>query len=72
MPSVTYFTDVCKIILDSLRSNSKMLDFYNSTAQKMFDFCVKYNYKKEYLKVSDTLHIHFIQILKQSKMHESL
>jgi len=32
MPSVNFFIDVCKIILDTLRQNSKMLDFYNATA----------------------------------------
>jgi hypothetical protein len=32
IPIVLYFIEVCKIILDVLRQNSKMLDFYNSTA----------------------------------------
>lgn len=67
MPHVNFFIEVCKIILDTLRQNSKMLDFYNLTAQKCFDFCAKHNYKSEYQKVSDTLHNHFNQILKQSK-----
>ena len=48
MPSVNFFIEVCKIILDTLRQNSKMLDFYNSTAQKCFEICAKYNYKSEY------------------------
>lgn len=47
-----------------------MLDFYNNTAQKCFEFCSKYNYKQEYQKVSETLHSHFNQILKQSKNPE--
>ena len=32
MPSVTFFVEVCKIILDTLRQNAKLLDFYNLTA----------------------------------------
>lgn len=48
MPSVNFFIDVCKIILDTLRQNSKMLDFYNQTAIKCFEFCAKFNYKSEY------------------------
>ena len=70
MPTVNFFIDVCKIILDTLRQNSKMLDFYNQTAQRCFEFCSKYNYKTEYQKVSETLHSHFNQILKQSKHPE--
>lgn len=49
-----------------------MLDFYNQTAQKCFEICAKYNYKSEYQKVSETLHSHFNQILKQSKHPETL
>jgi len=41
-PRATFFLDTCKNILDTLRSNSKLLDFYNDTAQKIFDFCKKY------------------------------
>ena len=64
--------EVCKIILDVLRQNSKMLDFYNTTAYKCFDFCKKFQCKREYKKVSETLHFHFNQILKQSKHPELL
>lgn len=64
MPSINFFIDVCKIILDTLRQNSKMLEFYNQSAQKCFEFCAKYNYRVEYQRVSETLHSHFNQILK--------
>lgn len=67
IPVVLFFTESCKIILDVLRQNSRMLEFYNMTAQKCFEFCVKYQCKREYRKVSETLHSHFNQILKQSK-----
>lgn len=59
LPSINFFIDVCKIILDTLRQNSKMLDFYNQTATRCFEFCCKYNYKAEYNKISETLHSHF-------------
>lgn len=49
-----------------------MLDFYNSTAQRVFDFCNKYNYRIEYNRVSETLHSHFNQILKFQKNPELL
>ena len=32
MNKVAFFIDVCNIILDTLRQNSKMIDFYNQTA----------------------------------------
>lgn len=72
MSKVSFFIDVYKIILDTLRQNAKMLDFYNATAQRVFDFCHKYNYKLEYSRVSETLHSHFNQILKFQKHPELL
>jgi translation initiation factor 3 subunit A len=70
MNKVAFFIDVCKIILDTLRQNSKMIDFYNQTAQRVFDFCCKYNYRVEYVRVAETLHSHFNQIIKISKHPE--
>jgi len=70
MSKVSFFIDVSKIILDTLRQNSKMLDFYNATAQRVFEFCRKYGFKIEYTRISDTLHSHFNQILKLSKHPE--
>ena len=66
-PKATFFLDICKSILDTLRSNSKLLVFYNATASKMFDFCKKYKCKREYRRVSETLHSHFNQIIKNDK-----
>jgi translation initiation factor 3 subunit A len=72
MARVSFFIDVCKIILDTLRQNAKTLDFYNATAQRVFDFCQKYNYRFEYNRVSETLHSHFNQVLKFQKQPELL
>jgi len=35
------------------------MDLYNLSATKLLDFCVKYKIKKEFLKVSEILHLHF-------------
>ena len=45
MPRAQFFLETCKNILDTLRSNSKLLDFYNDTARKVFTFCNKYKSK---------------------------
>lgn len=58
-PTFNYFLEISRIILDSLRQNSKMLDFYNSTAIKVFDICARYNIKREYNRISETIHSHF-------------
>lgn len=39
MPKVTYFLDIMKTLLDTLRSNSRFLEFYNDTTRKVFNFC---------------------------------
>lgn len=67
MPKINFYTEVCKTILDTLRQNAKLLDLYNSTAIKLFEMCCRYQSKKEFKKVSETLHAHFNQILKQAK-----
>ena len=64
MPRALFFLETCKIILDTLRSNSKLLEFYNDTARKVFAFCKKYKARKEFRKISETLHNHFNQIVK--------
>ena len=66
-PRASFFLDICKNILDTLRSNSKLLEFYNDTARKIFAFCKKYKSKKEYRRISETLHSHFNQIVKLDK-----
>jgi len=66
-PRASFFLDICKNILDTLRSNSKLLEFYNDTARKIFVFCKKYKCKREYRRISETLHSHFHQILKLDK-----
>lgn len=71
MPKINFFVDTFKNILDTLRSNSRLLGFYNDTARKVFKFCHKYKNKREFKKISETLHFHFNQILKYDKSPES-
>ena len=59
MPRANYFLEISKNILDTLRLNSKLLEFYNDTARKVFMFCKKYKNRKEYRRISETLHTHF-------------
>jgi hypothetical protein len=70
IPRANFFLDICKNILDTLRSNSKLLEFYNETARKIFAYCKKYNCKKEFKKISETLHSHFNQIIKLERVPE--
>lgn len=69
-PRAFFFLDICKHILDTLRSNSRLLEFYNDTARKVFAFCKKYKCKREFRRVSETLHSHFNQIIKLDKSNE--
>lgn len=59
LPKINFFLETYKIILDTLRQNSRLMELYNISAQKLLDFCVKYKIKKEFLKVSEILHLHF-------------
>lgn len=70
MPRISFFLDTFKIILDTIRQNSRLLDLYTQCATKLFEFCFKYKSKKEYLRVSEMLHMHFQYILKYTKQPE--
>jgi hypothetical protein len=59
LPKINFFLETYKIILDTLRQNSRLMELYNISATKLLDFCVKYKIKKEFLKVSEILHLHF-------------
>ena len=70
LPRSSFYLDICKNILDTLRSNAKLLEFYNETVRRVFAFCKKYNAKREFRRISETLHNHFNQIVKHDKMLE--
>lgn len=65
LPKINFFTEVCKIILDTLRHNWRTLDIYNQVAFRLFDFCLKFKCRKEFTRLGETLHQHYGQILKQ-------
>ena len=70
LPKINFFIETYKIILDTLRQNSRLIELYNQSASKLFSFCHKYKCLKEYRKVSETLHTHFSYIVKASKQPE--
>lgn len=67
LPKILFFIEVSKIILDVIRQNCKLLHLYNQVAMNLFQFAEKFNCRKEYLRLSDTLHAHFLQIVKSHK-----
>lgn len=70
IPKIDFHTSVSKIILDTLRQNSKLLHVYNQVASQLFNFCQKFNSQREYRRLADTLHNHFQQLVKQKKNPE--
>lgn len=70
VPRAKFFLDISKTLLDTLRSNSKLLEFYNETAERIFNYCKKFKNKREFKKISDTLHSHLGQILKLEEQPE--
>jgi len=66
-PKINFFLETYKIILDTLRQNSRLMELYNTSAEKLLSFCTKYKCKKEFLKVSEVLHQHFQHIQKAAK-----
>ena len=70
IPRLTFYMDVSKIILDTIKSNCKLMALYNQVATSMLQFCLKYKVKQSYKKISDTLHVHFMQLEKAKKNPE--
>jgi len=66
-PKINFFLETYKIILDTLRQNSRLMELYNTSAEKLLSFCTKYKCKKEFMKVSEVLHQHFEHIKKAAK-----
>lgn len=58
-PKIQFFIETQLIILDTLRQNCRMMKQYNTSAKRLFEFCFEYKCKKEFLRVSETLHQHF-------------
>mmetsp|Transcript_26161 Transcript_26161/g.32706 ORF Transcript_26161/g.32706 Transcript_26161/m.32706 type:complete len:455 (+) Transcript_26161:453-1817(+) len=67
IPKIDFHTQISKIILDTLRQNSKLLHVYNQVATNLFNFCQKFNSQREYKRLADTLHNHFQQLVKAKK-----
>ena len=59
IPRIDFYTSVSKMIMDSIKQNSKLLHLYNQVASHLFQFCLKFNSQREYRKLADTLHNHY-------------
>lgn len=70
IPKIDFHTAVAKIILDTLRQNSKLLHLYNHVATKLFEFCLKFNSQREYRRLAETLFSHYQQLVKAKKSPE--
>lgn len=70
IPKIDFHTSVTKIIMDTLRQNSKLLHLYNTVANNLFAFCLKFKSQREYRKLADTLNNHFQQLVKAKKNPE--
>lgn len=70
MPRLVFYMETYKIILDTLRQNSRLLDLYNKAATNLLTFCCKHKCTKEFKRVSTTLHIHFEKILEAQRVPE--
>ena len=67
VPKIAFYSEVSKIILDTLRQNSKLLHLYNEVATNLFKFCLKYECRKEYNTLAQVLHTHWAQLVKAKK-----
>ena len=70
IPRIDFHTGVTKIIMETLRQNSKLLHLYNQVATSLFAFCLKFRCQREYRKLADTLHNHWQQLVKAKKNPE--
>ena len=65
-PSMKFMFEGYEIILDVLRQNSKLLEFYNETAMNYMNFCKQNNRKSEFKKITDVLSRHLKIIINQT------
>ena len=70
IPALNFLWEVYKIILDIVRSNQLMLIVYNETAKKAFEFCLRYNRKKDFSKITDILYNHLNSIIENATDYE--
>ena len=69
-PKVHFCIDIYKILLDALRQNARLLEFYNDTARNAIKICLENNLTREFHTISDTIYSHLNQIIKNSKSEE--
>lgn len=65
MPWLKFLWDSYRLILDLLRSNSKLEKLYHEVAHDAYDFCIKYGRKTEFKKLSELIRQHTQKVQNQ-------
>ena len=69
-PAMKYLLDTYKLVLDTLRQNSKLLKLYSDTVTRAIDFCITYNRKTDFKRIGETLNSHLKQIIENEKVQQ--
>lgn len=68
LPWVRFLWESYRHCLDILRNNPRTERLYHDIAHKAFQFCIKFNRKAEFRKLSENLHLHLDLLKKQQQM----
>ncbi len=71
-PWLKFLWETYKTVLDILRTNQKLESLYHHTARHAFHFCIKYERKTEFRRLSEILRIHFSNITRYPQQLEAL
>ncbi|KAL5261295.1 hypothetical protein ACHWQZ_G007113 [Mnemiopsis leidyi] len=71
-PWVKFLWEVYRHVLDILKNNNKVEKLYQDMAQLAFTFCIKYERKTEFRKLSDSVRNHLNLIIKHSHQANSI
>lgn len=67
-----FLWETYKTVLDILRTNQKLEQLYHHTTRHAFHFCIKYERKAEFRRLSEILRIHFSNITRYPQQLEML
>lgn len=59
IPWITFLWEAYRTVLDMLRNNSKVEQLYHSTARQAFNFCLRFDRRREFHRLCDALKHHF-------------